>query len=700
MFGDYHTEEVLGKPYDARLVRRLLKYAKPYWRFMAISVFLLLLITGFDLSLPFLTKVAIDSYIIVSARMLDFKEKESNLERELLERYGEKTIPVDKGLWLIRSRDLRDMDRRDNLRLHQQELLREEKYYLITGDPEALSTLSSKYPDYILKAGEYHYISYEDMGRLERKDLILLRRRDISGVRRIALIFLSFLVINFGFNFGQVYLMQYTGQKIMYDLRMALFSWLQRLSVSFFDKNPVGRLVTRVTNDIEVLNEMFTGVLIYLFKDVFILLGICAVLLKLNPQLALVSFGVTPIIVYTTVFFKLRAREAFREVRLKLARINASLNENIAGMRVVQIFNREPENFRRFSGINHEYYLANLRQIVIFAVFLPIIEIISSCAVALLIWYGGGKVLQETLSLGTLVAFLSYIQMFFRPIRDLAEKYNIMQSAMASSERVFLLLDNQTIISEPESPKSLQEVKGGVEFKDIWFAYQKDEWVLKDISFRVEPGESVAIVGATGAGKTSIINLLERFYDPKRGEVRVDGVDIRELDRTKLRSAIGLVMQDVFLFAGDVQSNIRLGNRAISDREVVRVARYVNADRFIDRLPGKYKEEVRERGVTLSTGQRQLLSFARALAFDPKILVLDEATSNIDTETESLIQEALLKLMRGRTSIVVAHRLSTIQNCDRIIVMHKGRIVEEGNHSELLKKKGFYYHLYQLQYKS
>jgi len=364
----------------------------------------------------------------------------------------------------------------------------------------------------------------------------------------------------------------------------------------------------------------------------------------------------------------------------------------------VQIFNRQRENYRRFSQINHENFLANMKQIKVFAVFRPLIEIIGSLGIALLIWYGGGKVISETLSLGSLVAFLSYIQMFFRPIRDLSEKYNIMQAAMASSERIFLLLDKQPEIRDLPQPRRLSQVMGEVEFEGVWFAYQPDNWVLRDISFSVKPGESVAIVGATGAGKTSLINLLERFYEPQRGEIKVDGINIAEMDRAELRSQMGLVMQDVFLFAGDIKGNIRLGKEEISDERLIEMAKVVNAHQFIERLPQGYDEEVKERGITLSVGQRQLLSFARALAFDPKILVLDEATANIDTETESLIQDALLKLMKGRTSLIIAHRLSTIRHCDRILVMHRGRIVEEGSHSQLLRKKGLYYGLYQLQY--
>jgi ABC-type multidrug transport system fused ATPase/permease subunit len=443
---------------------------------------------------------------------------------------------------------------------------------------------------------------------------------------------------------------------------------------------------------------MFTSIVITILRDLFILIGVIVVMLRLNWRLALVSFIVLPIMAWITAVFSVRIRDAFREVRVKVARINASLNESISGMRVTQIFVREAESFRRFASINHENFLAAMKQLKVFAMFMPLMEFASSIAIALVIWYGGGKVVQATLSLGTLVAFLTYVQMFFRPLRNLAQQYGTMQQAMASSERIFLLLDDDEIVPEPDLPQAPEDVRGRIVFENVWFSYVEDEWVLRDVSFTVEPGETVAIVGATGAGKTSIISLLERFYDIQKGRITLDGIDIRDMDKAHLRSLLGLVMQDVFMFAGDIKGNIRLGNDSISDEEVERVAEYVNADRFIAKLSGGYDEEVHERGVTLSTGQRQLLSFARALAFDPRILILDEATSNIDTETEHLIQDALVRLMEGRTSIVIAHRLSTIQHADKILVMHRGKIREVGNHQELLAKRGYYYRLYQLQY--
>ena len=701
MIHRFHEEEMLSKPYDARLMKRLLGFAKPYQKIIFFCIFLLLFITVFDLSLPYLTKMAIDKHIVVSSRMITFSDKETQFEQRIKETYAQKLVHVGRETFLVSSLDLRGMDRKDHFRLDKMGLLKSEKFYLLRDETLKVmekQELLAKYSPIFHRTQKCYFISYEDMRKIKRSDLFLLRNKDISGVKKIALIFFSILLLGFGFNYGQVYLMQYTGQKLMYDLRMKVFSHLQKLSLSFFDSNPVGRLVTRATNDVEVLNEMFTELLINLFKDIFILLGIVVVLIHINWRLALISFVVIPLTAWATMVFRLKARDAFRLVRLKIARINSSLNENISGMRVVQIFNRQMENYKRFSRINHENFLANMQQIKVFAVFRPIIEIIGSLGIALLVWYGGGKVISETLSLGSLVAFLSYIQMFFRPIRDISEKYNTMQAAMASSERIFLLLDEKPMIKDPPQPKRPPKVEGRVEFSGVWFAYQPNNWVLKDIDLSVEPGKSVAIVGATGVGKTSIINLLERFYAPQRGEIKVDGINIAKMDRAQLRSQMGLVMQDVFLFAGDIKGNIRLGKEEISDERVAEMAKVANAHQFIRRLPGGYDEEVKERGITLSTGQRQLLSFARALAFDPHILVLDEATANIDTETESLIQDALLKLMEGKTSIIIAHRLSTIRHCDRILVMHKGRIVEEGSHTQLLRKKGLYYRLYQLQY--
>jgi ATP-binding cassette subfamily B protein len=419
----------------------------------------------------------------------------------------------------------------------------------------------------------------------------------------------------------------------------------------------------------------------------------------LDWRLTLITLSVLPALIYGTFLFRKKVRENYRDVRFHLARLNSYMQEHITGMPVVQIFHKEKAEFKQFSAINADHRRANIDSIFYYAVFYPAVELLSSIAIALIIWYGGGEVIQQHLSLGVLFAFIQYTEMFFRPIRDLSEKYNIMQTAMASSERIFKLLDDDTVIQNPEQPKALPAVRGGIEFEDVWFAYDKEEYVLKHLSFSIEPGQTVAIVGATGAGKTSIINILTRFYDINRGSIRVDGTDIRELDKKELRKHISIVLQDVFLFSGTIRSNIGMNNPQISEAAMVRAAELVGADRFIQQLPNKYNEEVKERGATLSVGQKQLLSFARALAFDPKILILDEATSSVDTETEVIIKEAIEKLLSGRTAIVIAHRLSTIQNADKIIVLHKGEIKETGNHQELLAKRGIYYRLYQLQYK-
>ena len=535
------------------------------------------------------------------------------------------------------------------------------------------------------------------MKELKKEDLLILRGRDTEGVLHIAFLVFLILIASFGFNFFQVYAMEVAGQKMMHDLRMKVFSHVQDLSVSFFDKNPVGRLVTRLTNDIQNVHEMFTSVLINLFKDILLLIGIIVILLTLNRELALLSFSVLPIIFITTLVFSHRAREAFREIRLKIAQMNAFFQENFSGIRVVQLFRREEEKGRRFQKINEANYLANMKQILIYAFFVPLVEILSSGAIGLLLWYGGGKVIQEAITLGALVAFLSYIRMFFQPIRDLSEKYNIMQSAMASLERIFLLFDQGRKIPEPLFPKR-DEVKGNIEFRSVSFSYNGEDRVLKEVSFSVHEGETVAIVGATGAGKTSLLHLLERFYEVEEGAILLDGVDIRERNLSHLRSQIGLVMQDTFLFTGDIEENIRLGDRRVDEDRVRQAAGSVNAEKFIQRLPEGYHTKVGEGGEALSAGEKQLLAFARALYINPKILILDEATSHVDPETERLIQEGLLRLLKGRTAIVIAHRLSTIQHADRIVVLHKGRVREIGTHVELMAEKGLYYRLYRLQF--
>jgi len=589
----FQEDEILGKAYDARLMRRLLGYVRPYIGLVALSVVLLLLSSSASLTGPYLVRIGIDRYITP--------------------------------------------------------------------------------------------------GRLR-------------GLGALAAIYLAILAAGFIFRYLQSYLMQLVGQRAMYDLRLALFAHLQRLSVRFYTHTPVGRLITRITNDIDALNEMITQGVVGIFGDLIMLVGILGVMLWMEWRLALITFTVMPLILYVTALFRVRSREIYRAVRTRLARINAYLNENITGMPIVQLFNRERRNFEQFDALNRELLGWHLRGLRAFAMFHPSVGVISALAIAFILVFGGG-VFRASVTIGLLVAFIQYAQRFFEPIEELAEKYNILQAAMASSERLFRLLDELVEVEDPVESVPLERVRGEIEFRNVWFAYEDTDdgtpdWVLKDVSFRIRPGESVAFVGHTGAGKSSIINLICRFHDPQRGQVLVDGVDVRRYAQRDLRRHIGLVLQDVFLFSGTIESNIRLGNAEISDEEVRRAAEFVNAHRFIDRLGRGYRTEVKERGATLSVGQKQLIAFARAIAHNPEILlVLDEATSSVDVETEILIQDTLRKVLRDRTSIIIAHRLSTIQHVNRIIVLHKGHIVEEGRHQELLTRGGIYTKLYQLQYR-
>jgi len=588
MSNDYKSEdEVLGKAYDARLMRRLLGYIKPYKKYVVFAIILNAVVAALGPVRPYLTKVAIDKYIVKS---------------------------------------------------------------------------------------------------------------NYDGLLLIAVLLFASLLLQSIIQYFLTYYTQLLGQKTIYDLRMQLFSHTQKLALKFFDKTPIGRIVTRTTNDVESLNQLFSSGIVMVFSDIFIIIWILLFMFFMDVKLSLVTLSVLPILFYGTFLFRKKVRESYRDVRMHLARLNSYMQEHVTGMSVVQIFRKEESEEKRYAHINADHRDANIRSIFYYAVFYPGVEFLSSIAIGLIIWYGGGEVFQGVLTIGVLFAFIQYTEMFFRPIRDLSEKYNIMQTAMASSERIFKLLDNQTFVNNPAYPKSFEKVKGEIEFRNVWFAYQKEEYVLKNISFKIKPGESIAIVGHTGAGKTSIINILTRFYDIQKGSILVDGIDIRDIDKRDLRKHISTVLQDVFLFSGDIKSN-SMANENISLVKLQQAARTVGADKFIESLPEKYNEVVKERGATLSVGQKQLISFARALAYDPRILILDEATSSIDTETELLIQRAIEKLLIGRTAIVIAHRLSTIQSSDKILVMHKGEIRETGNHQELLAKRGIYYKLYQLQYK-
>lgn len=662
-----YIEDYDRKSYDSKLMKRLLIYAKPFWHYLLLTIILMMIVTALDLSRPYILKITIDEYINGYKNPLYELNEDLNLKGT---RYN--------GKLYVRENKLTNEEKEIFRNVPKKLLVKEKKdFYLVDIENKKI----------------------ENGIKLTKEDYKLFREEDKIGIRNISLLFLVIISFAFILNYAQIYILNYTSQRIIYNIRQDVFSHLQKMSLSYFDKNPVGRLVTRVTNDTETLNEMYTSVLVSLFKDIFILVGVMIIMLKMDYKLALLSFSLIPLILIAAIIFRYFIRDVYRLGKIQLAKINSTLNENITGMKTIQIFKKENKIFKDFDKINKDYLNTTHKEIKIFAIFRPSIEIIRSLGITMLIYYGGGKVIANEIPFGVLYAFIDYLQRFFAPIIDLTEKYNILQSAMASSERIFMILDEEEYIEDPIKPVPITELKGKIEFKNVWFAYEDENWVLKDINFTINPGETVAFVGATGAGKSSIINLITRFYDVQKGEILIDGVNIKDYSKAQLRKHIGVVLQDVFIFTGTIKDNIRLDNKDITDDEIIEVAEYVNASHFIEKLPQKYNEPVMERGSTLSAGERQLLAFARTLAFNPSILILDEATSNIDTETEALIQDALDKLIKGRTTIAVAHRLSTIQNADKIIVLHKGEIKEVGNHQELLAQEGLYYELYKLQYK-
>ncbi|MGD0920220.1 MAG: ABC transporter ATP-binding protein [Terriglobia bacterium] len=605
MSDGFHEEEVLGKAYDARLMRRLLAYLRPYWLVVLAALVAIVLYGILQALPPYLLKVEVDRYL----------------------------------------------------------------------DPASRAKLPAV---------------------LDR----FLSPNPLVGIAQIAFVlFLPTVLLTFLLEFAQSYAMQLVGQRVMYDLRKQIFAHLQRLQLSFYDRNPVGRLVTRVTTDADVLNELFASGMVAIFGDFFTLLSIVVVMLALNWKLALLTFSILPLIVLVTVAFRKAVRESYRRIRVAIARINAYLQEHITGMAVIQLFNRESRSFEEFEKVNRVHMEAYKDSILAYGLFFPAVEFLGVLAVAIIIYRGGGMAIEGLVTVGTAIAFIQYSQRFFRPIQDLSDKYNILQAAMASAERIFKLLDTPVTIADPPRPVPLENPQGQVEFRGVGFAYRDDHRVVENVSFTVEPGETVAIVGHTGAGKTTLTSLLLRFYDVQEGAVLFDGIDIRQVRLRDLRQNFGMVLQDPFLFFGTIAGNIRLGTEGISDARLREVTRQVNILDFVESLPGGLYEPVKERGATLSVGQKQLLSFARALAHNPRVLILDEATSSVDPETESLIREALRRLLENRTSLVIAHRLSTIQNASKIVVMHKGHVREVGTHQELLERRGIYHKLYELQYK-
>ncbi len=696
MFKDYgYAEEgQLGKPYNLRLLKRLAHFAIPYQKRIAAGLLLSILITLFDLTVPYLTKIAIDRYIVASWYRVDSGRLTDPAYRDLRERYSHllETNSVH-SVYYISNLNIKKIDPAELHLLRTERLLSSERFYRVGRDVKIERFLGNDRNALDEMTDGSFLIPYKLLERLPEKTILKIRARDVHGVTLIAAIFFFLLLLSLGIGYIEYYILEFTGQRIMLDIRLTLFSRMQSQSLRFFDRHPVGRLVTRVTNDIENLNEMFKSVFITVFKDLFILTGILIILLYLNWRLALICFTLLPVIFCVTFIFSSMAREAFRQLRATVAKINGFLQERISGMQVIQLFVREKFQMEAFSRINHENYLAGMKQIRVFALFMPAMELFSSLAVAFLIWHGGGKVIQEELTLGTLVAFISYIQMFFKPIRDISEKYNIMQLAMASTERIFEFMDSREIIPEPELPKAPSNIGGHLVFDRVSFGYEKDRPILHNISFEVKPGETAAIVGATGSGKTTVVNLVERFYDPDEGSVTLDGIDLREWSNAKLRDVVSLCMQDVFIFAGKLEDNISLGREELNSEAIGHAAEAANARPFIERLPGGFTQELGEGGASLSAGERQLLSFARALANDPRLLILDEATSSVDPETERLIQEAISQMAKKRTTLIVAHRLSTIRKADKILVMHHGRIREQGTHKELMDLGGIYFRL-------
>jgi ATP-binding cassette, subfamily B, multidrug efflux pump len=693
MFGEYgYMEEgKLGKPYDLRLLKRLAPYTFPYLRIILFALFLTILITLLDLALPYISKIAIDRYILSSWYRVDLTLMEKATGDKLVKETAGIQGSKDGSYGFIPHERIRKIDPSFLHELKSRRLISEERFYKL--DPDLREKFRETAKNGIPLNDDSLMIPFDALDHLKAGDILKLREKDLRGLSLVGIALLGFLLISFLLGYGEYYLLELIGQRIMQDIRLELFQKMQSQGVSFFDRHPVGRLVTRATNDIENLNEMFKSVMVTVFKDFFILTGILIILLYLNWRLALVAFALLPIIFGLALLFSSLAREAFRELRAKVAEMNAFLQERITAMRIVQLFASEPFQQERFGIINHENYVAGMKQIKIFAVFMPVMDLFASFGVALIIWYGGGKVISEQLSLGSLVAFISYIQMFFRPIRDISEKYNIMQSAMASTERIVEFLDHGEDIPDPEDPQKPEKAEGHLEFKNVSFGYEKERLVVKNLSFEVKPGEMVALVGATGAGKTTLVNLIERFYDPMEGEILLDGVDVCRRAQHELRSHIGLVMQDVFIFSGSLIDNILLGKDRLTSGVLEQAVRQANAEKLIQKLPAGFDHEIGEEGANVSAGERQLLSFARALAHDPKLLILDEATSSVDPETERLIQEAISKMTKKHTTLVVAHRLSTIRNADRILVMHHGRIREQGTHEQLMSLRGIYYKL-------
>ncbi len=641
----YSEEDPLSRSYDMGMLRRILPFLRAYRMLLALSVLMAMLITGIDLAMPYVTKLSVDRYIVPT-------------------------------------------------QVHQTGASRQERVLTVDANDPVVAQVIGRHKDLFRISGETATIPVEWLHRLDTVELSRLRHKDIAGLGWLAVLFVGLMVLNFGFNFVQVVAMEYAGQKIMHDLRIELYRHIQTLPVAFFNRHPVGRLVTRVTNDVQNMDELFTSVLTFLFKDFFLLVGIATVLIALSWRLALSAFVVLPVVAFASAHFAREAREVFRLLRVKVAEINTRFSETIGGMRIVQLFGQQLANYRRFQVLNRENYRAGMRQIQVLGMFLPLVEMLGVVAISVVIYVGGRGVLADSITLGVLVAFLSYIKMFFQPLRDIAEKYNILQNALASAERIFQILD-----TEPAPGEAPGTFRAGIEkieeiaFDHVSFSYLPGEPVLQDVSFEIRTGETVAVVGATGSGKTTLIHLLAGFYVPNSGTIRINGRDLNALDPASVRSRLALIPQDPFLFSATIRENVFPAERSWTDADRGEVLRSAHCGALIDGLSRGLETVLAEGGASISSGERQLLSIARAFARRPDLAILDEATSYIDSQTEEKIQAALGNLMKGRTAIVIAHRLSTARHAQRILVMREGRIIESGTHPDLMRQRGAYFEL-------